>query len=231
MLRNRLRLLPFALLALAGCQSESPPVGAALAPVASPHLGPAPHRPLPHRPALPNPVKSGGGGITRTVVSLDWTLDSLRPVPTPVRVRRVSLAAAAQPAPEGPQTSLAAATLTGSVDGASFAPPAGAVTVQVDAQLNGPDIVSSSGFLISLYLEASYDGGLTFQAIAVVGWTSGPGSVLLGTTTPAGPGVAVAGPGNSTLPTNALFRARVDSPQSLYFGATVTYFDVNGNVL
>jgi hypothetical protein len=218
-----------ALVGLSGCRPAGP--DRATAPAPSPAIAvPVPRRPVPVRPAPPAPKS---GGITRTVVSLDWTLDPVHAVPTPSPVKRVSLTATqSPPSPGGPQTSIAAATLNGSVEGASFAPPSGSATAQVDIAMNSPDIISPSGFVLDVYLEVSYDQGLTFQALAVAGWQSGPGSVLLGTTTPAGPGVAVSGPGGSpTLPANALFRARVNSPQSLYFGATVSYFDGDGNPL
>lgn len=131
----------------------------------------------------------------------------------------------------GVNTSIAANTFIGTVEGASFAPPAGAVTVQIDSTLNASDIVNTSGFLLDLYLEVSYDGGLTFTGLDALGWQSGPNSVLLGTTTPAAPGLATSGANGGLLPANGLFRARASAPQNLYFGVYLTFFDASGNIL
>jgi hypothetical protein len=177
-------------------------------------IKPVARRIPPRRSPLPPPQT--GGGIIRTVVALGFTVEPLRSVPKNAKGQ-----------PMAAQTSIAPATLNGSVEGASFPVPAGTVTTQIDAVLNDPDIINPAGFILDLYLEVSYDGGLTFVAVYSVTWVSGPNSVLIGTTTPAPPGLAISG----VFPDNAQFRARVNAPQSLYFGATVTYFDVNGNVL
>jgi hypothetical protein len=161
----------------------------------------------------PLPVPKTGGGIIRTVIAIGLTQQPLRPVPL------------VKGKPMSAQTSLAASTRQGTVEGASFAVPTGAATVQVDSTMNAADILSPAGLMLDVYLEVSYDGQ-NFDSVASVGWVSGPGSVALDGTTPEPPGVAVSAPAP-----NAIYRARLNAPQSVYVGATISFYDPSGNLL
>jgi hypothetical protein len=132
-----------------------------------------------------------------------------------------------------PYTSIAAVTTQGTIAGAGFPVVTGAANVQVDILMNAPDIINPAGLTMAVYIDASYDGGLTWpETPGDVTWQSGPNSVGIGNNTPVGPGVAIGStaPGG-LLPANAQYRARVAVPQTLYFQAELTYFDASGNIL
>ena len=130
-----------------------------------------------------------------------------------------------------PYTSIAPATQQGDVIGALFAVPAGAANVSANATLNDADILSTASIPLTVYLVQSLDSGFTTTRVTDAGWTSGPGSVLLSTDTPAAPGVSYSGGDGGPLPQGASYGIEISSPDTVYFGGTVTFTDANGNIL
>lgn len=126
-------------------------------------------------------------------------------------------------------SSLAASTRQGFVQGAAFAPPANAATVQVDAVMNSTDILGSgaNARTFQLYLGSSYDNGLSFQNDAWISWASGPNDTVLGGTTPLAPGVQIPVP----TPAPGLYQPSINLPSPTFVGLTLTFRDAQGNVL
>lgn len=125
-------------------------------------------------------------------------------------------------------TSLVPSTQQGYAYGAAFAPPAGAASVQVQAIMNDADVLAAGANqrTMQIYLEASYDNGLSWQSDAWVGWQSGPTDVNdAGAPTPPGVNVPVAHP----MP--GLYRPSLNAPAPTYVGLTLTFFDAQGNIL